>query len=107
MTRSISACLGTGLLLFVSGCAICASPYDSHYPAYGGSWERADPAEGRVASILHPAGAMHQAPVDPESKGWTPESNGAGSRSILSPSSPARGPSQEDAPPDLELMLPE
>jgi hypothetical protein len=34
MTKHMTAYLGMGLLLFVSGCAICASPYDNHFAAY-------------------------------------------------------------------------
>jgi hypothetical protein len=107
MTKYVTACLGAGLLLFVSGCAICASPYDGHFAAYGGSWMRDDPSDGRVASLIHPAGPTVVPMVDPESKGWTPGSTAPSSRSILSPSRRDQDYLNDDAPPDLDLLLPE
>ena len=38
-----------------SGCAMCCSPYDDAYSAYGGKWQRADMYNGRVGSAFHPA----------------------------------------------------
>lgn len=46
------ACLS---LLSTYGCAICASPHDCKYAAYGGKRERADHVHGRVASVFDPA----------------------------------------------------
>ena len=49
----------TGLLLLVSsslGCALCCSPDDCNYGAYGGRWQRHDPACGRVGSAFNDAG---------------------------------------------------
>ena len=40
-----------------SGCAMCCSPYDDAYSAYGGKWQRADMYNGRVGSAFHPAQA--------------------------------------------------
>ena len=34
------------------GCSTCAGPDDFNYPTYGGLHQRADPARGRVGSIL-------------------------------------------------------
>jgi len=43
-------------LAAAAGCAMCASPHDFTYSAYGGSWQRDDPCCGRVGSVFHPAG---------------------------------------------------
>jgi hypothetical protein len=107
MIRHVPAYLGIGLLLFVSGCAICASPYDSHYAAHGGSWDRADPSEGRVASVFHPAGATGQSMVEFESKGWTPGTAEYGGRSIMSPGGSGTNRSDGDTPPDLDYFIPD
>jgi hypothetical protein len=54
MRRSLL--LSVCLLLPLAGCSICASPYDNHFGFYGGSWQRDEPAEGRVGSKFHNAG---------------------------------------------------
>jgi hypothetical protein len=61
MTRAIFALLLLALLSLTSGCAICCTPYDYAYPAYGGKWQRADMYHGRVGSAFEPAEA---APYD-------------------------------------------
>ena len=40
------------------GCAMCASPEDYTYAAYGGRWQRDDPVTGRVGSAFLPGGSM-------------------------------------------------
>lgn len=45
-------------LAFCSGCAICAGPFDSHYPTYGGRWQRGHPSAGRVGSVFQPTGEV-------------------------------------------------
>lgn len=40
-----------------TGCAMCCSPYDDAYSAYGGKWKRTDMYNGRVGSAFHPAQA--------------------------------------------------
>ncbi len=48
-----------GLLSLVSsslGCAICCSPDDWNYGAYGGRWQRHDMSSGRVGSAFAEAG---------------------------------------------------
>ncbi len=48
-----------GLLSLVSsslGCALCCSPDDCNYGAYGGRWQRHDMANGRVSSVFAEAG---------------------------------------------------
>jgi hypothetical protein len=103
MTKQMSTYLGTGLLLFVSGCALCANPYDNHYAAHGGSWERHSPSEGRVASMFHPAGPMVQRQPDQESPGGLPPRPDE----ILLPEDSGRGYLDEDGPPDLDSLLPD
>ena len=51
--------LRIGLLSFVScslGCALCCSPDDYNYGAYGGRWQRHDLSGGRVGSAFAEAG---------------------------------------------------
>ncbi|MBC8876764.1 MAG: hypothetical protein H8E44_45630 [Planctomycetes bacterium] len=43
------------LLTVSAGCAMCGSPHDCTYSAYGGRWQRADPSNGRVGSVLDAA----------------------------------------------------
>ena len=57
MTRITTTLLIVALLV-TSGCAICASPGDYEYAAYGGRWQRTDRTNGRVGSVLDPAGAQ-------------------------------------------------
>ena len=48
-----------GLLSLVStflGCAVCCSPDDYNYGAYGGRWQRQDMSSGRVSSAFAEAG---------------------------------------------------
>ena len=54
-----------GLLAVVStslGCAMCCSPDDPNYAAYGGRWQRHDMAYGRVGSAFAEAGYDALAP---------------------------------------------
>ena len=39
------------------GCAACCSPYDYAFGYYGGAWQRDDLCNGRVGSIIAPAGS--------------------------------------------------
>ena len=41
----------------LSGCAICESPFDDYFAAYGGSRPRSNMVHGRVASVFDPADA--------------------------------------------------
>lgn len=107
MTKYVTVYLGMGLLLFVSGCAICANPYDSHFAAQGGSWERDDPSDGRVASVFHPAGPMVKGRLDQESLETTPSDLPPRTDEILLPEDSGRGYLDEDPPPDLESLFPE
>ena len=51
--QRFSALLILTLSLVASiGCSMCAGPDDFNYPTYGGLHQRADPARGRVGSIL-------------------------------------------------------
>lgn len=57
MTRTLLLSGFALALMTMTGCAMCAHPFDYDYGAFGGSWERADPANGRVGSAFHAAGA--------------------------------------------------
>lgn len=46
---AVTACL-------LSGCAMCANPFDECYAAFGGSRPRADMLAGRVGSLFAEAG---------------------------------------------------
>jgi hypothetical protein len=43
-----------------SGCAICESPFDYTYDAFGGRWQRTDACCGRVGSAFTPVGVRDQ-----------------------------------------------
>ena len=66
MTHLTTTLLIVGLLV-TSGCAICASPGDDEYAAYGGRWQRTDRNNGRVGSVLDPAGVQPDSspPIQP------------------------------------------
>jgi hypothetical protein len=101
MTKYKTAYLIMGLLLSTSGCAICSSPYDHHFSAHGGYWERHDPSDGRVGSILHPAGPIVRRTLDGYPEGWDPEQMVPRADAILSPADP--DPWDDDPPPELDL----
>ena len=52
------------LLSSAMGCTLCCSPDDCNYGAYGGRWQRHDPACGRVGSAFAEAGYDTMAEVD-------------------------------------------
>ena len=43
------------LILASTGCALCPSPFDYDYNAYGGTWDREERCRGRVGSAFEPA----------------------------------------------------
>ena len=50
-------CIGLLSLMSSSlGCALCCSPDDGNYAAYGGRWQRGDMSSGRVGSTFAEAG---------------------------------------------------
>ena len=50
-------CIGWLSLVSSSlGCALCCSPDDGNYGAYGGRWQRHDMSSGRVGSAFAEAG---------------------------------------------------
>jgi len=63
MRRSFGLSLGL-LVALLTGCTLCPSPYDCDYGFFGGSWQRHEPAQGRVGSAFHNAGA----PTNPRSE---------------------------------------
>ena len=52
MKRLLGLMLCLGLATASTGCAMCFTPYDDHYNAFGGIVERQDRVHGRVGSIL-------------------------------------------------------
>lgn len=60
-------CTKSAILLFavtaglLSGCAMCANPFDECYAAFGGSRPRADMLAGRVGSLFAEAGQWSEA----------------------------------------------
>ena len=58
MKRIFSGLLCGCLALWSIGCAMPEHPYDDDYAAFGGRWERQDPAHGRVGSAFTPQAGM-------------------------------------------------
>ncbi len=58
---SYAACAVTCISLL--GCAMCCGPYDDHYNVYGGKFQRVDPAQGRVGSVLSDPAFMGSGPA--------------------------------------------
>lgn len=52
MTRLLATLSLLCLAVSSTGCALCYTPYDDHYNAFGGVVERQDRVHGRVGSIL-------------------------------------------------------
>lgn len=52
MRITMPALLLAALVTASSGCSICAPGYLDDYAAVGGKWERTNPTQGRVGSIL-------------------------------------------------------
>lgn len=50
--RLVAALLSCCLAISATGCAMCYTPYDDAYSAYGGVRERQDLFHGRVGSVL-------------------------------------------------------
>ena len=70
MKRALFAILLGGAAGIFSGCAVCQSCFDYDYPAFGGVYERHDPAHGRVGSAFNDAGApVGQLPRPPTPEG--------------------------------------
>lgn len=109
MTRQLAGCLLLGMLMFASGCAVCASPFDYDYSAYGGSWERGDPSQGRVGSAFLPAGVTVQSPDGSVPAEWMPsqeaDESESGDRSILAPSQSMPESANDDDPPAPDSLL--
>ncbi len=77
-TSPFWGCLVALMLVFGSGCAICAGPFDSHYPTYGGRWQRGHPSAGRVGSVFHPTGevVVEREETFVSAEGWAPAEGG-------------------------------
>lgn len=58
MLRTFWPCPLLLLSLLASGCAMCCSPDDYTYSAFGGRWQREDMLEGRVGSAFAASGSV-------------------------------------------------
>jgi len=57
MMRRLILSVGCLALAATTGCAMCSSPFDYDYGAYGGRWDRIERCRGRVGSAFEPAEA--------------------------------------------------
>ncbi len=84
MQRLSAIIVFTVLPLSFVGCSLCHSPTDFDYPTYGGIHQRADPARGRVGSVLSDPFADFSGPSADSNLDAYPEprgvSSGSGSR---------------------------
>lgn len=124
----LSRVVGLALVLLSSGCALCDSPYDYDFAAFGGVRDRYDRRNGRVGSILDPADAAggtkttaversfmpasgfraegqdyaaSEYEPDPEAELPEPSKNGQGDSGTTTPEVPSEdglGPPSEPAP---------
>ena len=87
-------------LLSCTGCAMCASPYDCQYVAYGGVRERTDMVHGRVASVYAPAADINHAVYVPAEE-YVPPGKDAGQSTADADdgSDQAKPPEKSDTPP--------
>ena len=75
MKRQILLLVGCAWVLLASGCAMCSSPFDYDYAAYGGKHDRVDRCRGRVGSAFEPAeGRLVPAPAEEAIAPGDPES---------------------------------
>lgn len=59
LQRFLLSVLGLSLVTALTGCAMCFTPHDDDYNAYGGLVERQDRRRGRVGSILSDPSLQH------------------------------------------------
>jgi len=73
MSNRISRLALVAATMCLSGCAMCANPFDCQYGAYGSRLPRADMTNGRVGSILDGSlgGIVSTAPIVQEEEGET------------------------------------
>lgn len=57
MRKSLPIGLLALAIIAQTGCSICAPGYLDDYGAVGGKWERVNPTEGRVGSVLSDPGS--------------------------------------------------
>lgn len=56
--RVAIACVALVVSLSTTGCSLPASGYLHDYAGVGGKWQRTDPVQGRVGSLLSDAGEV-------------------------------------------------
>lgn len=54
MARALNLLSLIAVLSLLSGCAVCAHPFDCSYQYQGGVWQRNNPDYGRVGSAFTP-----------------------------------------------------
>jgi len=64
MKRLLATLCLLGLTAASTGCALCYTPYDDHYNAFGGVAERQDRVNGRVGSILSDPSVQYFGPSE-------------------------------------------
>lgn len=94
------------LSLTTMGCALCASPHDCKYAAYGGSIARTDYVHGRVGSIIDPA-PVQRVNAETDTDQVTPEQLDDATADPYADETPTPAdPSQRPADPDVEPAQP-
>jgi hypothetical protein len=74
--RLMAGIAGGLILSSALGCAMCASPHDEAYAAYGGKRPRQDMYQGRVGSAFRPAGEVWETSSVAVDDGSTPSQDG-------------------------------
>ena len=69
MKRTLLLMTLVGGLALSTGCSLCSSHQDAAYSNYGGRVPRYDMYQGRVGSILDPAGAAEVIEAEPAETG--------------------------------------
>jgi hypothetical protein len=93
LTGSLIAILAT-----TAGCAMCGSPFDYSYSAYGGRWQRDDPDCGRVGSLFDPAGSTPVTQGEPQLAPEKPKAEGDAGGTP----GEQKAPKPEDVPPTAD-----
>lgn len=65
MSNRLALLGALSLILASTGCAMCSSPFDYDYNAYGGTWDRDERCRGRVGSAFEPA-ESRLVPIKPD-----------------------------------------
>jgi hypothetical protein len=102
MRSRFLTCSLIAVLAATTGCAMCGSPFDYSYSAYGGRWQRDDPDCGRVGSLFDPAGSEPGTTGEPEVAPEKPKVEGDANEAPPKPEVPK----PEDTPPNTADKAP-